>query len=200
MGKHYSLTSITPDKPPYLTFSTKEIDQYRQTIFEQYQRANGQKIVIVHAGSGGSAINISIKQYAELITLLSENESLFFILTAGPGEEETAQKLSSLIETGKHAVYCSTRGLKEFSKLLSIATLFISGSTGVLHIAGALDIPTIAFYPARRSATSLRWRTLNSNNRHLAFSSDVEGSKPIQMDIIDCYQQIKTNYLHNNHG
>ena len=52
---------------------------------------------------------------------------------------------------------------------LQSAALFISGSTGPLHIAGALDIPTAAFYPRRRSATSLRWQTLNSEARRLGF-------------------------------
>ena len=51
--------------------------------------------------------------------------------------------------------------------------LFISGSTGPLHVAGALDVPTAAFYPRRRSATPLRWQTLNSPQRRLAFTPEV---------------------------
>jgi ADP-heptose:LPS heptosyltransferase len=39
-----------------------------------------------------------------------------------------------------------------------------------LHIAGALNRPTAAFYPRRRSATALRWQTINEESRRLAFS------------------------------
>jgi ADP-heptose:LPS heptosyltransferase len=64
----------------------------------------------------------------------------------------------------------STRGLAAFARRIAMADLFIAGSTGPLHIAGALDVPTAAFYTRRRSATALRWQTLNSPGRRLAFS------------------------------
>jgi len=60
--------------------------------------------------------------------------------------------------------------LRRFAQHIQFADLFISGSTGPLHIAGALDRPTAAFYTRRRSATSLRWQTLNRPERRLAFS------------------------------
>ncbi len=40
---------------------------------------------------------------------------------------------------------------------------------GPLHIAAALDVPTVGFFPAKRSATPLRWRPLNSQGKHIAF-------------------------------
>ena len=195
MGEQYSLPPAIPDKPPYLEFSTKKVDQYRETIFEQYHLTNNQNIVIVHAGSGGSAVNITIDQYAELVTLLSTDKSLFFIITAGPDEEKVAQRLSSLIKTSNHAVYYSSGGLNEFSKLLSLASLFISGSTGVLHIAGALDIPTVAFYPSKKSATSLRWKTLNSKQKHTAFTLTNKGDGEPEIDIKQASQTISNEYF-----
>ena len=66
--------------------------------------------------------------------------------------------------------YASHSGLGAFARHIQFADLFISGSTGPLHIAGALNRPTAAFYPTRRSATALRWQTLNSEERRLAFS------------------------------
>jgi ADP-heptose:LPS heptosyltransferase len=68
------------------------------------------------------------------------------------------------------SIYHSTAGLEQFARHIAIGSLFISGSTGPLHIAGALDRPTAAFYPRRRSATALRWQTTNSESRRLAFS------------------------------
>ena len=70
----------------------------------------------------------------------------------------------------EHIIYHSTKGLGEFAEFLSICDMFISGSTGVLHIAGAMDIPTAAFYTNRKSATSLRWQTLNREENRLSFS------------------------------
>ena len=63
--------------------------------------------------------------------------------------------------------------------------LFVAGSTGPLHIAAALDVPTIGFFPAHRSATPLRWRPLNSEGRHLAFSPPEDSDHPEDMSQLD---------------
>ena len=67
---------------------------------------------------------------------------------------------------------------------IAIADLFVSGSTGPLHIAGALDRPTVAFYPKRRSATALRWQTLNSPPNRLAFCPAAHAGRE-EMSSID---------------
>ena len=149
-------------------------------------------LIIVHPGTGGSAINFSVKQYAELIKHVAKQIDAHFIITAGPGEDKTAQTLSSLILDADHSVFISSEGIVEFSRFIAISNLFISGSTGTLHIAGALDIPTAAFYPARKSATALRWQTLNQASRRLAFSPE-KHTGDHDMDTIDpvtCAQQI----------
>lgn len=78
----------------------------------------------------------------------------------------------------------SRDGLRRFAQHIQFADVFISGSTGPLHIAGALDRPTAAFYTRRRSATSLRWQTLNSEGRRLAFSPP-ETAAPEDMSAVD---------------
>ncbi len=75
------------------------------------------------------------------------------VVTAGPGEVERAQRLSSMLDGTPHAVYVSDQGLLRFAQHIQFADLFISGSTGTLRVAGALDRPTAAFYSGRRSAT-----------------------------------------------
>ena len=75
--------------------------------------------------------------------------------------------------------------------------LFISGSTGPLHIAGALDVPTAAFYPRRRSATSLRWQTLNSEENRLGFMppADADEQAMQRIDIDAAAKQITDKFL-----
>ena len=52
----------------------------------------------------------------------------------------------------------------------------MAGSTGPLHIAGALNKKTVAFYPKKKSSTSLRWETINDFKKRLSFS-DINKSK-----------------------
>ena len=180
--------ALPVDKPPYLKFEAEDSEAIRR----QFKKDNGiseqAKLVFLHPGSGGSAPALNQRQFAALIDRLSVRQDWFFVITAGPGELELATRVAELAETDNKTVYESTSGLNEFSLFLSIADLFFSGSTGVLHIAGALDVPTVAFYTRRQSATSLRWQTLNSTDRRLSFSppmtADAEDMQSIDVDVV----------------
>ena len=71
-----------------------------------------------------------------------------------------------------------------FAKHIQLCKLFISGSTGPLHIAGALNRPTVAFYQRLRSASPLRWQTLNTINKRLAFTPP-DNAEETDMNKID---------------
>jgi len=163
---------LSMQAPPLLQLNADEIAEYRRAYMHEHKIDDDRKLVFIHAGSGGSAINLSLQQFAELASRLNEAGCYHFVLTAGPGELETARQLSALIKHTSHSIYNSTGGLVNFSKFIGICDLFVSGSTGPLHIAGALNVPTAAFYPARQSATPLRWQTLNEENRRIAFSPE----------------------------
>ena len=173
---HYDSHSHIPERP-YLAFDDTSLKALRQQFVDQQCIVAEQRLVFIHAGHGGSANNLSLGQYAELAKQIS-HESVCFILTAGPGELEDTQKLAALMDQFhlNYRIFNSTEGLASFAQHLALADLFIAGSTGTLHIAGALDRPTVGFYPNRRSSTPLRWRTLNSHGRYLAVTppSDIE--------------------------
>lgn len=163
---------VATKKPPFLKFDKAEIAGIKDVFIKTHQVPVSSRLVFVHPGTGGSAVNLSLEQYADLIASLTKSTDSYFVITAGPGETEQANRLSALLETTAHCTYHSSDGIVGFSKFLSICDIFISGSTGPLHIAAALNVCTAAFYPARRSATSLRWQTINDETRRLAISPD----------------------------
>jgi ADP-heptose:LPS heptosyltransferase len=178
--------------PPYLHFDQHEIKNLRQSYIDEQNIEDDRKLVFIHAGSGGSAINLSLQQFSELATLIDKANTVHFVLTAGPEELGITDELSSLMNDIDHSVYHSTEGLVKFSKFISTCDLFISGSTGPLHIAGALDVDTVAFYPARRSATPLRWQTINQQQKRIVFSPErYTGENDMQtIDITECADRI----------
>ena len=157
--------------PPYLKFDREEIRNLKNKYLKLYSIPETAKIIIIHPGTGGSAINLSLQQYAELAENISVAIDSFFIITAGPGETAIAEQLSGLLPGVRHGIHRSTEGLLDFCKFICTSDLFISGSTGPLHIAGALNVKTAAFYPSRRSATAVRWQTLNDKKYRIAFSA-----------------------------
>jgi ADP-heptose:LPS heptosyltransferase len=156
---------------PYLQFSEHELRECKQSFCQQYHINHDKKLIFVHPGSGGSANNLNGAQYARLITKLASNAHLHFVISAGPGEYEQAHQVAAMLDADiPYSVYESRQGLKAFAMHIAFADLFVSGSTGPLHIAGALNRATAGFYTNRQSATSLRWQTLSADNKRLAFS------------------------------
>ena len=182
---------------PYLQFQEDEIIKIRKKFCDENHIDHKSKFIFIHPGTGGSATNLNIGQFATLARNLNINDRYYFVITAGPDETEYANELSALMKDVPHIIYPSTEGLVHFSKIIQLCNLFISGSTGPLHIAGALNRPTVAFYQRRRSATALRWQTLNSEDRRLSFSppEDAHESDLQTIDVVAAAKIINEKFL-----
>ncbi|MGN5138603.1 glycosyltransferase family 9 protein [Aeromonas sp. 164P] len=180
--------AVVEPKTPFLQFDDETLRQVREQLALKLKLDASRPWLMVHAGSGGSANNLSIEQYARIIIKLNQAcPELQCVLTAGPGEEKMAEQLAAelLAHGGNGWIYRSSDGLPMFCQVLANAALFMAGSTGPLHIAGALDVPTVGFFPVCRSATPLRWRPLNSEGRHLVFSPPEDSDHPEDMSQLD---------------
>lgn len=160
---------VVEPRTPYLSFEQSAVEIQRKFLCDQLQIDTSKKWIFLHSGSGGSANNLSLTQYAQLIQGLLCHLDVYVILTAGPTESEKAHKLAELVQDSRVVIYDKNKGLVDFAHSLACADLFIAGSTGPLHLSGALNVPTIGFYPSRRSATPLRWQPINDAHKHLAF-------------------------------
>ena len=160
---------VVEPRTPYLSFEQSAVDIQRKFLCNQLQIDTSKKWIFLHSGSGGSANNLSLTQYAQLIQGLLRHLDVYVILTAGPTESEKAHELAELVQDSRVVIYDKNKGLVDFAHSLACADLFIAGSTGPLHLSGALNVPTIGFYPSRRSATPLRWQPINDAHKHLAF-------------------------------
>ena len=90
---YYFLTSY--DKPvkldfelPYLSFEKQDTIQLHKFFCDTHKIPISNKLIFVHPGSGGSASNLSLEQYALLIKKLDIPCNFSIVLTAGPGEEK----------------------------------------------------------------------------------------------------------------
>lgn len=173
--------SIKTVNPPYLPLEKSAVENQRIFLQQQLNIDPAKKWFFMHCGSGGSATNLSLKQYAHLAQGLLRHFDCQIILTAGPGESPKAHQLADLIQDSRVVIYDKNSGLVDFAHSLACADLFIAGSTGPLHLSGALNVPTIGFYPSRRSAHPIRWRPINDEGKHLAFCPPT--GKNTEMDL-----------------
>lgn len=167
--RDHNVPIIEPNTP-YLTIPTNERQAQKQKLSEQLGINPHKKWLFVHSSTGGSATNLSLEQYAQLINGIQTEFECEVVLTAGANESERANTLSTMLNQPA-AIYDKNEGLQDFTRSLACADLFIAGSTGPLHICGALNVATIGFYPSRLSAIPRRWQPINDADKHLAFAA-----------------------------
>jgi heptosyltransferase III len=146
-------------------------DSARQAA-ERIRRSKGfgpaDQVVVLHPGSGGSARDWRAENFGRLARKLSEAGARV-IVTGGRGEEALvarACKASGLTL----ATSVGEMDLLTLAAFLSSASLFVSNSTGPLHIAAAVGIPVIGFYPPIIQCSPRRWGPLAE--RKVIFEAD----------------------------
>ncbi|MCK9057973.1 glycosyltransferase family 9 protein [Haemophilus influenzae] len=175
---------VVEPKPPYLIFEKSAVENQRVFLQESLGLSANKKWIFVHSGSGGSATNLSLAQYADLIKGLLAEFDCNIVLTAGPGEREKAYELANLVNDLRVAIYDKNKGLVDFAHSLACADLFIAGSTGPLHLSSAFNIPTIGFYPNSRSSQPRRWKPINDVDKHLAFCPPAGKETQMNLELI----------------
>jgi ADP-heptose:LPS heptosyltransferase len=111
--------------------------------------------VVIHPGHGGSAFNLAIEQYLEITQYLVKHH-IPTLISLGPGEEQLESKFAKL--TGKNCV--CLKNVPDFAILAAVfsqCSAFAGGSTGPMHLASALDVPVVAFFPPVFAMTPGRW-------------------------------------------
>lgn len=112
----------------------------------------GSPIVIVHPGCGahGFPREWPAERYAELLTRMGSNGGAFNIVTGAPSEVTAMQTVQH--GTKVPNVLYIIADLNEFVALVSMASMFISGNNGAMHIAAALRVPQIALHGPTNAA------------------------------------------------
>ncbi|MDF1611130.1 glycosyltransferase family 9 protein [Stygiobacter electus] len=112
------------------------------------------KIIIVHPGSGGSAIDLPKEKMKYLVDELSKDKNIVLIITGSKNEKELCQ---SMIVNENVINTAGEFNLNELIALISKAEVVIANSTGPIHIATALGKNIIGFYPKFAAASPKRW-------------------------------------------
>jgi ADP-heptose:LPS heptosyltransferase len=126
-----------------------------------------EKYIIVHPGSKGSAKDWSVENFKLYIKkFFEEFEQIKVVLTGIQEEEKILIDINNSVssEFKKNVILlCGNLNLKELMILIDNSKLFVSNSTGPIHIAGALNKKIIGFYPNLAPMNESRWRPLSEN-------------------------------------
>ena len=92
-------------------------------------------------------------RFAVVADSLSKKFSAQVIIMGGKADAETAQEVQKLANT-KLVNLSGETTLREAIYLISQCRLFISNDSGLMHVAGALNVPTVAIFGSTNPATT----------------------------------------------
>ena len=136
--------------------------------------------VVFHPGFGGSSDgNLKIEDYLRLARTVSRKvsgtkqvpdtlPSPEVVFTFGPDDQKTRDEVASKLDFPATLIK-SRMSLIEFCRFIAESRLFISTSTGPMHLAGAVNTPTISFFGESLFASSKRWATISEPARQHNF-------------------------------
>ena len=112
-------------------------------------------IIGIHPGSGRSAPNWTVERYVDLARKLSEAGNQVLI-TGSESERHVENSFLGIKAPGLRTSFgeCS---LRELAAVISHLTCLISGSTGPMHIAAALGVPTISMFCPLTACSPKLW-------------------------------------------
>ena len=123
------------------------------------------KIIAFHASSGGSSEgNLKVQDYLNLARSISQYEQLKIVFTFGPDDRDAKQYIEEKLDFDAEIVD-SHQSLSSFCQFINTVDLFVSTSTGPMHLAGALNIPTLSFFGSSAFASPKRWATVSDESK-----------------------------------
>lgn len=115
--------------------------------------------VIFHAGFGGSSDgNLTLDEYLELARIASSKSEVVF--SFGPDDGASKEYITSNLDFPA-VVRDDFRSLWDFTLFIATAKLFVSTSTGPMHLAGLTNTNTLSFFGENLFASSKRWGTIS---------------------------------------
>ncbi len=179
--------TVTTGNVKFNLFSSPESKKRIENEFNLNNIKKDKPVFIVHPGSGGSSIDLPISKFRNLVGLMDSKLDINLIVTGSEQEKGICKELIS--GTGAKN-FAGTLNLSDLIALIEKADLFISNSTGPIHIAAALNKNVIGFYPKILSCSPQRWGPFT--NKKFIFMPEINcyNCNRKQCEGLDCMNSI----------
>ena len=162
-------------------------------LAERFTNIN-KPVVVIHPGSGGSAVDLPIEKFKELVILLDKRHDLVIIITGSESEENLCNALAVSKRVHNFAGMFS---LNELTAMINKADIFVSNSTGPIHIAAALGKKTIGFYPNLLQCSAKRWGPFSDKSVVFTPKSECSDCGREQCNKQECMNSIDINEVYS---
>lgn len=135
--------------------------------FKQNGFSLNDNYIIIHPCSRGSSKDWSIERFSDFTNAFLKSFNNTKIVYTGSNAEITKieQLHKSILEMYKKNIVnlSGKTNLRELMIIIDNSRLFVSNSTGPIHLAGALNKKIIGFYPNDIPINEIRWKPLSDD-------------------------------------
>jgi heptosyltransferase-3 len=146
-----------PPSPDYGIGVQEDARREIRAVLASFGVPDERTVVVLHPASGGSAREWPPERFREVGLQLLRRENTAVVVTGMPSEERTLRKFFGSSPFPFISLVGRIR-LVSLAALLERASLFISNSTGPLHLANALGTQVIGLFPPVLPMSAARWR------------------------------------------
>jgi len=145
--------------------------------------------IILHCGFGGSSDgNLKLDDYINLALKASSKISVVF--SFGPDDYKSKEYIKNNITLNdKISIKDDFKTLYDFTIFISSSKIFVSTSTGPMHLAGLTNTTTLSFFGENLFASSKRWATISDkkyqNNYEVPSNYDKSFYNKIQNKLME---------------
>jgi lipopolysaccharide heptosyltransferase II len=170
----------------FLNIKSESLEKIKKMLTE-LEIVKNDKLVLIHPGSGGSAVDLPLQKMKELHKRISQLDNVKIIVTGSSDEID----ICNLVNNNDSIFNLAGKlNLNELSALISLTDLFISNSTGPIHIAAALDRWIIGFYPKIPACSQNRWGPYTKKKYIFTPAIDCVNCSRQQCEKLDCMNTI----------
>ena len=117
----------------------------------------------IHPGNGHSAPNWSPERYGDLAYQLQKQYKAQIVVTGDANEKTLAKRIQA--RTSEAVVSMAGQlSLRQLIAVINELDVLVSSSTGPMHLAGALGVPTVSLFCPLSARSPQRWRPLGDHS------------------------------------
>jgi len=138
-------------------------------------------VVALHPGSGGVHKCWPLKNFQQLAySLTQQNYQVLFIV--GPAETDRFSS-ETLDQIASNFPLLKDLNLEQLSALLTACCAYVGNDSGISHLAGALNVPTIAIFG---SSNPTHWKPLGQKVNICSGQSTRKTTWPQPQEVLSC--------------
>ena len=141
-------------------------------VLEFLKKENIDKYIVIHPFSGGSAKNLTLDEYIDLInTINSKNINEKIVISSSEFDMEDAEYIYNNTE---NTVIYQSPSILDLAALIDKSEVYFGNSTGPTHIAGNLGKNVVCVYPIKPSLSKTRWGLFLNDKNTTYINPDIE--------------------------